>query len=372
VVSHPYQFQEEQALAKRGFTLIELLVVIVIIGILVAIALPNFIKIKDKAFEAEVKQNLHSIQLAVERYQVDTGDTYPYFLYGGDSAVNMGTVWGVFGEYSYMTADNLDKHPFDLFWLSGVNTWHYQSTTWDDLMNGTASSPFGDSLQYEGYMPKYPRNPFQSGQGKRQYDTSLMIYAQDYFSGWGGRDGSLMFNLNPWGQGPYYNPYYVQPVDLEFPGSFFYHPRWQDSATHWGHLYQQYTALQNNGDSFALPGRYSSAYKPPLNDALPDGNSTTGDVFSLEVSGYDLTAVGSIRTKGQDLDNSIKPDGTNAEGRTGYLTLGQEKNPWVQAGDYPNSNDYDERPYSDSVQDYIIIHLGSGMDKKISDPVANQ
>jgi hypothetical protein len=58
--------------------------------------------------------------------------------------------------------------------------------------------------------------------------------------------------------------------------------------------------------------------------------------------------------------------------RTGYLTLGQERNPWVLDGDYGGTvNDYDERPYSDSVPDFYIIHLGSGMDKKISDPTSN-
>jgi len=66
-----------------GFTLIELLVVITIIGILAAIALPNYIKAKDKAKEAEVKANLHTIQIALERYMVDH-NSYPDYLVGGD------------------------------------------------------------------------------------------------------------------------------------------------------------------------------------------------------------------------------------------------------------------------------------------------
>ena len=62
--------------SKKGFTLIELMVVIVIIGILVAIALPNFIAAQDRAKLSSVKANMHTVQTMLETYAVDWGGIY--------------------------------------------------------------------------------------------------------------------------------------------------------------------------------------------------------------------------------------------------------------------------------------------------------
>lgn len=56
---------------EKGFTLIELLVVVAIIGILAAIAIPQFAEYRRRAFDARAQSDLRNIMTAEEAYFVD-------------------------------------------------------------------------------------------------------------------------------------------------------------------------------------------------------------------------------------------------------------------------------------------------------------
>ena len=110
---------------QTGFTLIELLVVVAIIGILAAIAIPQFSAYRKRGYEAQVKSDLRNAATAQEAYFTQS------FTYKS-GALTSGTPSGFNKSTDVTLGSTVGTNTFVLSASHsncGSNTWTYASTS---------------------------------------------------------------------------------------------------------------------------------------------------------------------------------------------------------------------------------------------------
>lgn len=102
-----HQLREERAEGDKGFTLIELLVVVVIIGILIAIAIPLYLNYQKGAKDKSAQSDTRNAIAVIEQCYADNSNTYPTAITGVGTPVTNYTLTGCTGAQLNVSSGNV-------------------------------------------------------------------------------------------------------------------------------------------------------------------------------------------------------------------------------------------------------------------------
>jgi len=319
-------------IGQKGFKPIELIAGVAVLILISLFTFPQIMRSRENARIAEVKTNIHEIQIACERYCVDSGGAVPLFLVGADRGGN------ILQSYIDLSGNGISRFPVD-----GMTPFAYSENS---------ESPENPKLQFtcdpllaSGYLAYYPTNPF-ADRGNRFGSLVLSDKNKAGIFPYGGPYGDLMFDLGfGWGDTPQteYITVTGKPIDsppeMHAPGNFYYHPVFHDMQSVYYHYAAQYAEVRgtanpedfydlgfaaHEAEHYELYGFASQRYN------RRDQDTRSMDEFSAMPS-YDRIPESADLKTGEKFDSILNSSVQTSESRvvetTGYNEL--DFDPWI-------------------------------------------
>jgi len=297
--------------------------------------------------EMEVMANIHTIQVALERYAVDSGGIYPLILYGGD--------W----TDSFVTSQTHD----------------YEDSS-GNIQKGVSEYPGDVDVLIEfGYLSQYPRNPFAPRRGVEtmqllctpskynlpQLEKRVSIWADIPMPIHGGPDRSKQlvdrqvggeFNDLMWdvSEGQRHSPFPIVVVpepDPNAPDNYYHYV----NPTNPSNIKQK--KFRNNHLFYQLPGNfyYYAVFSEAGGYTAFEKENPSLPIRSEPV-GFCLVGYGKINNPGKDTYNIF--------GDYPYRSLGTSNAPEPLRENDDVQSMYSVYAGSDGRSDGVIIFVGGG------------